>query len=63
MSAIFTMAALSGKSVPQLQALFRKETQALTQSAPMTDQRRVALSNLEVIERALAARYASGPCP
>jgi hypothetical protein len=60
MSRIFTMAALAEKSVPQLQALFRKETLALTQTAPMTNDRRIALANLETIERVLAARYASG---
>jgi hypothetical protein len=60
MSRIFTMAALAEKSVPQLQALFRQETLALTQTAPLTHERRIALSNLDIIERTLASRYASG---
>ncbi len=61
MSTIFTMAALAHKSVPELQALFRQQTQALTQSDPHSRERRAALSNLETIERSLAARYTRGP--
>jgi len=60
MTTIFTMAALADKSVPELRALFQAQSRTLAASEPASDQRRAALSNLETIERALAARYACG---
>ena len=61
MTAIFTMAALAQKTVPELRALFRESTRQLAASDAGTEQRRTALANLNAIERALAANYMSGP--
>lgn len=61
MSRIFTMAALAEKSAPELRKLFHENTQALAKSEAHSEERKAALSNLETIGRALAARYSAGP--
>jgi hypothetical protein len=60
MSRIFTQAALQGRSLPELRALFAQAHQELVHSEAGSHERRDALANIDTISRALAQRYA-GP--
>lgn len=60
MSAIFTQAALQGRSLPELRALFAQAHQELVRSEAGSQERRDALANLDTVSRVLAQRYA-GP--
>lgn len=60
MSKIFTQAALQGRSLPELRALFHEAHQELVRSEAGSQERRDALANLDTISRAVAQRYA-GP--
>jgi len=60
MSAIFTQAALQGRSLPELRALFAQAHQELVRSEHGSQERHDALANLDTVSRAIAQRYA-GP--
>lgn len=60
MSGIFTQAALQGRSLPELRALFHEAQQELVRSEAGSQERRDALANIDTISRAVAQRYA-GP--
>lgn len=62
MSRAFTKAALQGRSLSELQGLYRKEMQDLIRSEAGSRHRRDALANLETLSLAIAQRYAAGPC-
>ena len=61
MSKIFTQAALQGRSLFELRALFARAQQELVKSDHGSQERRDALANLETISLAIARRTASGP--
>jgi len=60
MSAIFTQAALQGRSLPELRALFAQAHQELVRSEQGSQERHDALANLDTVSHAIAQRYA-GP--
>jgi len=60
MSTIFTQAALQGRSLPELRALFAQAHQELVRSECGSQERHDALANLDTISRVLGQRYA-GP--
>ena len=57
MSAIFTQAALQGRTLPELRALFNQAQRVLTVSQPGSQERREALANLDTLSRVIAQRY------
>ena len=61
MSRIFTQAALQGRSLPELRALFQAAQQELVCSECGSHERSDALTNLDTISRAIAHRYNAGP--
>lgn len=64
MSRIITPADLHGRSLAELQALYRAVHDELAHSEPGSHERRIALASLEVLTRAIAQRRAmSTPHP
>jgi len=61
MSKIITPAALQGRSLWQLQALYREAQQELIRSQPGSVVRGEALASLELISRAIAQHHITGP--
>ena len=61
MSRIFTQAALQGRSILELQALFQAAQQDLVRSQCCSQERSEALANLDTISRAIAQRRMRGP--
>lgn len=61
MSGIFTVAALQGRSLGELQALHAAAQQELVLSEDGSQERRDTLSNLETISLAIAQRRIQGP--
>ncbi len=61
MSRIITTAALQGRSLTQLQALYQAMHQELVRSEYGSQGRRDALASLELISLAIAQRRMSGP--
>lgn len=64
MSRIITPADLQGRSLPELQALYRAVHEELVRSEAGSQARRNALASLEALSLAIAQRRAfSGPRP
>ena len=61
MSRIITTADLQGRSLTELQTLYRMVQQEFAASAPGSAERRSALADLENISRAIAQRRALSP--
>ncbi|MCR8725813.1 hypothetical protein [Frigidibacter sp. ROC022] len=61
MSKIFTAAALDGRSIPELRALFRKAHEEMVASEAGSVDRRNAIASIENIGRAIAQRSANTP--
>jgi len=61
MSRIITAAALQGRSLTQLQALYQSVQQELVRSEHGSQARREALASLETISLAIAQARLSGP--
>jgi hypothetical protein len=60
MTKLFTQAALQGRSVSELRALFASTQQELVRSTAGSQERSTALRNLETISLAIARKHA-GP--
>ena len=58
---IFTQAALQGKSLPELSALFASVQQDLVRSDAGSQERNYALTSLETIRRTIGTRTSAGP--
>lgn len=58
---VFTQAALQGKSLPELRALFASVQQDLVRSDAGSQERTDALTSLETISRTIATRMSAGP--
>jgi len=61
MSSIITAAALQGRTLTQLQALYQSMQQELVRSEAGSPERREALANLEALSLATAQRRMAGP--
>lgn len=61
MTRIITSEGLQGRSLPELQALFREAQQELVQSEPGSQARRDALASLEALSLAMAQRRMREP--
>ncbi len=61
MRKVFTQAALQGKSLPELRALFATVQQDLVRSDAGSQERSNALASLETISRTIAMRISAGP--
>lgn len=61
MRQVFTQAALQGRTITELRALFAQAQYELVCSDHGSQERRAALANLDTISRVLARRMSCGP--
>lgn len=63
MERVFTLAALEGRPLPELQAIFREAQRDLVRSDTGTLARRQALANIDTVSLAIAKAHARPPEP